>query len=867
MRKHIRKLRGAFFAGLLALGLQIPPESAMAQTARGYVLNPSGRDTTRVVEPKGMSWLRPARRRSPTGFLYPYPYEPDTLHPLSENLQGGIWLDVGGMATTGDDDETRFWRYADWGKNFLLDSFRMSLLETKAGVYAEARGGGVGRDDGFYSAELSWLGRLRVRGSWSGIPRDYARDARSLYEGVGSDRLTLLPGLTPGGDPLESPFSQGTLTDAELVTALDGVNESILSVQRDEGRIQVDAWLRPDTRFFAHYRVQRRDGERPFGGSWLYPTDGTSARAVETVEPIDDRTHEISTGLSLALDHGFDANVSYSGSFYRNQNESLTWDNPFLVSGFIPSLNRRQVQRGRHALSPDNDWHNVKADLVVPLPLNGRLATTASWSRMRQDEDLLPPTLNSGILGPLDLDDWNSLSALPRRSADTEVETLLLRGDLLLRPWKRIRLGARVRYFDRDNKSDYTACNPATGEAGYVTEDGALASLAGFGGHQLESSICGGASVAGPVFMEDFRYRASPYGYDQLEAEGRIDARLYPKTSLALRYAWERKGYDHRERDHTTEQRVRAEFSSRQLRWATTRISYEYADRDGSTYHFDPYPDAYASSLPEYNGATSAFTLAQFRKYDLADRSMQRADLRVNFLLREDMDLSVSGQLRDVDYGADYGLQQERGGGLHVEWNWQPSPDWNAYLMGSWERAHRDLSSIAGNFGFTDPNAGGNAYPLTNRWEIQSRQDTSFAGAGLSGRLFERWIVEVAYRFVTTRQKIDYDYDSVGMNSPALTPSNATQADAGSAFPDLETTNHILENSIRFEATEHLALRFFHIYQRGGIEDFQQTGLDDPTLVNDQFYGNPLGAGTLFLGHVDRDYTVHVFGATVQLRY
>ena len=94
----------------------------------------------------------------------------------------------------------------------------------------------------------------------------------------------------------------------------------------------------------------------------------------------------------------------------------------------------------------------------------------------------------------------------------------------------------------------------------------------------------------------------------------------------------------------------------------------------------------------------------------------------------------------------------------------------------------------------------------------------------------------MAYRFVTTRQKIDYDYDSVGMNSPALTPSNATQADAGTAFPDLETTNHILENSIRFEATEHLALRFFHIYQRGGIDDFQQTGLDDPTLVNPGFW-------------------------------
>ena len=94
-----------------------------------------------------------------------------------------------------------------------------------------------------------------------------------------------------------------------------------------------------------------------------------------------------------------------------------------------------------------------------------------------------------------------------------------------------------------------------------------------------------------------------------------------------------------------------------------------------------------------------------------------------------------------------------------------------------------------------------------------------------------------------------------------------TPAEPGSDFPDLKTTHHILENSIRFEATEHLALRFFHIYQRGEIDDFQQTGLDDPNLVNSQTHTASRGAGTLYLGHVDRDYEAHVFGATVQLRY
>jgi len=485
---------------------------------------------------------------------------------------------------------------------------------------------------------------------------------------------------------------------------------------------------------------------------------------------------------------------------------------------------------------------------------------------MSQDDDLLPPTVNSGTVGLVDLDEWNTPNALARSSADTKVQTLLLRGDLRFQPWKALQVGARIRYFDREDKSEYTACNPSTGEVGYVTEDGALAAFFSSPGHQVPNSVCGGSNTN--VVGENFRYRSTPYGYDQLKAEGIVNARLQSKTRLGLRYAWERKGYDHRERKHTTEQRVRTELSSRQLSWATTRLSYLYAKRDGSNYQYDPYSEYYASSLSNFTASPQPFTLAQFRKYDLADRELQRANLRVNFLLRDDMDLALSGQFRNVDYGSGYGLRHEQGGGLNIEWNWQPSAKWNTYLMGSWERSRRKLTNISGEYQAgldpNDANAGGIFYPLANTWAVNNLQDTGFAGAGITGRFFERWILETGYRFVRTIQKSDYDYTRI---QALAVPSTATPAEVGSDFPDLKTENQILETSIRFEATEHLALRIFHIYQHVEVDDFQQSGLDDPALVNSQQSTSARGAGTLFLGHVDRDYEAHVFGATVQLRY
>ena len=867
----------AWLAGMLGL-LMIGPGaiSALAASAPGNILDPSGRDTTRVVDPQGLSWLRPARHRTPTGFLYPYPLEPQTLRELNDSWKVGLSFDLGGLETRGDDDETRFWRYADWDSSLLVRSFRLALLETQKGLFAEVQGGGADREDQFYLAELSWLGRARLRGSYSGVPRTYALDARTLYDGVGTDTLRLIPGLTPGGDPAEDGisfgFSQGSVTDQQLIAALGTVGASRLSVQRNDARGQLDVWLRPDTRLFASYRSMERKGTRPFGGSWLYLSDVTS-RAVQTIEPISDRTHELSVGLALSVPRILDANLSYTSSFYRNQNESLTWDNPFLVSGFSPSEERRKIKEGRFALAPDNEWHNLRGDLVVPVPLDGRLAATASWSRMQQDEELLPPTVNTGTLPGLDLNKWNSQSALSQSSAATEVETLLLRGDLRLRPSNRLQLGAQVRYFERDDKSHYTACNPDTGEAGYVTEDGALAVAAtglGLSPHQLESTVCGGSGTLGPGNMEDFRYRTTPYGYDQLEAEASMGLRLQPKTKLELRYAWQRKHYERRERDHTTTKVLRAALSSRHVGWVTTRISYEYQDRDGSPYDFDPYRADFASSLPEFNGPERAFTLAQFRKYDLADRKLQRANLRANFLVRPDMDLAVTGQLRDTDFGSEYGVQYERGAGASVEWNWQSSPNTNAYLLGSWEYAQRKTSSITGSFGAVDPNAGGPGYRLDRQWQVQSHQYSGLVGLGFRARISSRWTLETRYSLAFTRQQIDFDYAT----TLALANPSVSEGEAGNDFPLLETLDQSLETSLRYQISEFLALRVFYLYWYGKVDDFQQTGLDDPELVEqmccdpfDPLAPPPFGAGTLFLGHVDRDYSTHMIGATVQLRY
>jgi hypothetical protein len=69
---------------------------ALAEAAPGNTLNPSGGDTTRVTDERGLSDLLSIRRRSPAGFLYPDPLVPDRLSDLAGGWRYGGSLEFGG---------------------------------------------------------------------------------------------------------------------------------------------------------------------------------------------------------------------------------------------------------------------------------------------------------------------------------------------------------------------------------------------------------------------------------------------------------------------------------------------------------------------------------------------------------------------------------------------------------------------------------------------------------------------------------------------------------------------------------------------------------------------------------------------------
>ena len=809
----------------LAIALPLTAASSLhAESPVGNLLSPSGLDTTLVVDERGMTLFREGRRRSPAGFLYAEPWQPVVLSEFRGDYRIAGSLELGVVFDGGDEDETRFERYGDFEDSARVAFLSLSLLEPESGLYTLFEGGAAGRDDEYFRLEAGVPGQLRLRASFDRVPHGFANDADILFAGVGHALLTLPPPLVPGDN-----------TAAEVGAALVGIGKRSLSLERDRTHISIDYRRSDRLKFVASYAHEDRDGSRAYGGSLGFPGVGNSVS--DTAEAIDHRTQNVSGGLQYGGER-VQWNLEYQGSFFRNDHEALIFENPFFVGDV-------DVERGRFALPPDNDWHNLKAELSVEVPWRGRLTLVASGGRMLQDDDLLPPTVNTGLVAGVDLDSWNTRAALPRRGADAEIDTRLLHAVLRFHPWKSLRVEGRIRSYVENNDTRYTAFNPLTGETGYVTEDGALAATIG---RSFERILTAGVPI------EDFRFRSSPFDRETLEWELGASYRTRGGTRIALRYEREEVDRDERERRETREDRVRLELGGRALSRARWRLSYEFADRDGSRYVSDPFGAFFASSQPGFVsvfGVDPPWALAQLRMPDLASRDQQVANARVNALVRDDMDLAFAIRWVNDEFSADYGLERDRVVGVSVDWNYQPSPDLSAYLFASFERRKRVLSTIASLGPFSaDPNAGGPVFPFANEWSATSVVRSGALGLGLRVRLRARVRLESDYVFSASREHLDYDFASAG----ALTPGLAA-ADAGDEFSSQRYRDHVLETSLRLVLREQLSVRLYHRYQRSSLSDLHQTGLV------------PVVAGGYFFAHTDEDFEVSVYGVSLQLRF
>ena len=903
------------YASVITLGigvLRLTTALAYAQDATpGNALNP--RTVSSVVErdPEGLGIA--VNSRTPTGLLIPpAPLVKEPSKTSSGMLYRGT-VEFGAIGVGGDKEAAKFREYKDLDSGLYLNNFTFMLEQPKNGFHLDAVGGGVAQNDQYYGVDLGRYNAWRIRGSFSEIPHVFTSTYHSLWDGQGSDTLTL-KGLRAGGT------TDANTTQANMLLAISSTAASDLELERKRSRARFDLTLPANWNAFATYANERREGSRPFGAVF---GGGGGGGNIEIPESIDYTTQDVLAGLQFA-NSMTNLNVQVTASFFQNDLDTLTFENPlFITTNTIQGVPSTTFTRGQFDLYPDNNYVNLKGEFGRKFPkfLKSRFTAVASLARSEQNDNLIPwalePLAGGTINGVSTANVWNTTASLTRTSADAQIDTTLVDLGIILNPAQALAVKGKVRYFDTDNSTEFFACNPLTGQWGRLLNNGSGGSFVtpnltagnnppgtlatgynGTGCNYAATRALGLAPSAGDVPI-----RNVPYEIRQLNSI--VTAEYHANRTNTLEGTYERENFrrKYRDRDETWEDKIRLGYVNRALENGTLRLSYEYGRRRGSDFLATPLAEFYSISFgPVPTAATTNMAswlrnVDQFRRFDVADRNQNVVNARFNYGIASTLDASVAVQARDVEYPAsEYGRNEHfKLTSPSVELNWQPSPTTSAYGFYSYQQGAQHQAGLQPNacvmgnfyFFFSDGSVQTNAtgvpppaptgttlastqqvvpanwrslcgtasavsplFPISRTWDVSQKDHNTVTGLGFHYEA-GKVLSDLAYTYSNGRTKVSYGYN------PAALGLNATQvALAGDGWSDLVFTQNIVEANAMVPIRKRLSLRLIYRFEDGKIRDWHYDGVSV----------NPMPANNgAYLDFGPQDYKVHLFGAL--LRY
>jgi hypothetical protein len=679
-------------------------------------------------------------------------------------------------------------------------------------------------------------------------------------------------------------------------------------------------------RAYASYGQEHRSGTRPFSMN-------ENNYTVEVPEPIDYTSHDFLTGVSYA-DPQTQANLRLAASLFRNHVSTLSVQQPWLAAAtgvaaaqttifdLYPDNNALGISgefardlpdffKGRLTVSAE--WGTSRQDDALLLPLD---PAQSAQIQAAIGSPILAGINNPGYaLNRLDLRNWDGTNGFPlsQRTALQRIDTRLLTVNLSLRPWDPLSLKADARHFETDNKGGYLAYNPLTGQFGRGFRNSTAFDLvvgsSGLPGAIGQPCYVPGslAPVAGCVFNgnagvagqstnnpANVPVLSPPRDVRQTQASIAADYDIGAARSLngAIEREIIRRAY--RERDRTWDDKVKIGYVDRGFEEATVRVTYESARRRGTDYRFWPVDD-FGTGLPglDWNTIVTQYLksaaaapgwtvspanlsgyLARYayesRKFDQADRDQQVLNGRLNYIPREDLDLGLWLQHKDLSYpDSGYGLHKERTTSITVDTSYQPSANHQLYAYYSWQAGSSSVRANAG----TNPAGANNtcaptvADPWTpdtaaaqcaqqiwlaaSTWNMDSRDLTGVLGLGLQSA-FGPYRLGLDYVQSSSRTRIGYDF---GPN--VLTAAQALVAGAG--YPDMVFTQRTLTARLLIPIQKATSVHLLFRHESGRVKDWHYDGM-------------PIGASaaennaTLMLDAGPQNYHANVFGLLLQFR-
>jgi MtrB/PioB family decaheme-associated outer membrane protein len=639
------------------------------------------------------------------GWWYHYYFEIGGRGFLNDPNRGGI------ISRGTGDSLAKFYEYRDLRPGPFGDGWFST--GSKNGLYQiDVWGKNIGYDDQAYELNASKAGEHYFTFGWDQTPHVYSTSALTLYNGVGTNTLTLPGGLSAAlfntagcvAHANSQPTGCGTLTApvAANVQALinSNLHQNDLGIRRDTASFEYrytpdDAW---DIR--VAYSNMHRFGTQVDGVTF---SPGTSGVTVQAPKPVDDTTQNYAASGEYAgtsfWGQKFNFKLGYAGSTYTDNADSYTIENPFCpagggtnttTQGFCAKNTLPSAPIALMSLPPSNQANGVSGTLGAELPWKSRYMGTVSYNMMRQNDGFLPfssnPTMFPGTTGSNSFVAGVPVPGVPFSSLNGQINTTLVNNVLTTQITPTLKNKASYRFYDFDNGT------PRLSFANWVVADTEQATNA--------------STAFAPV-------SSLPVAYTKQNAGDELVWRPFNTLNLGAAYGFERYDWNFEAANVTNENSGKIFADWKATPDVTARMSWLFAARRFDNYDYVnnmaniQWPAAVAPNQ------TATRMVSQMREFYLNDRDRNKAQVQVDWNATDRLTISPSaGLLYDnylMDANSGIGLTYSHNWHAGVEGTYLFAPGTSLLLSYMYERYHQFLNASTAT-GTSNPFAPGSFY-------------------------------------------------------------------------------------------------------------------------------------------------------------
>ncbi len=828
----------------LAGALQTPStpsvqeQAAQPQSTEGQTANGAGGQATTVIQdapsappPSFLPGWRVAsirdidfRLRPNAGLRLRNLFPNDSLFVLPSETDSAVtnpWVIRASLTTLAVDRERQSAKFQE---------YRDVRDGTSAGVEARFRDGirlldiagrHLGLRDQDLTIDLGQAGRYLVTFGYDQIPHNYSFNSRSLYDGIGTNQLTV-------SDRIQADL-QGSTTAQEAADTIRGYQEqSAQTVEIGLLRKKVGVGFTLLSAYPFTVRAaateESRQGMRPSMGSFGL------GNFEELPWPVAFDTRDVRLSFEYAKPESrLYASGTYRLSLFDDHVSALRFDNPYRMTdtsvGSVGATFAAGPATGLIAMPPSNDYQEATVTSVLSrLPRQTSLSGLFSLGFLRQNEPLLPFSTNTAAIFSSGLNATDP-AALPRPTAEAAMNTALAEVRLTTQPAKRLRLVGQYRFFNlANNEAPFTM--PA-----FVRED---------------------ADVRRPL-TPDGTYAPVLAAYDRHTASAEGSLTLADNTRLALTYTFERMNRDFREVAWMNDNRVKVSIDTRPASRLDLKTSYEHSARDAADYLFNQY------NVVQGNPLESPM-LPFLRKFDEAARTRDEAQLIATAQVTDALTLSwMSLYGRDDFSKSPFGLLEDNHRAYSMDASYLLTEQLSLYASYGVERyfsvqRSRQWSPTS----VSNPYTRETGFDSDSNWDARPRDDIDTGSVGLEASLIpQRLRFNVAYTYSNTDGSIAYA-------SPVGVAANDVNAFEPAPFPHVDdVTFHSVNPEIEYRLGERLALSSGYRFEKLAISDVNYDGF---TYTPRNLTGG-LNAGLLMGSYLFPPYNVNMFYVRVKLGF